>query len=317
MERKNITVMALVLLTTFAVNSYAQIVAREQLISVNQKLDQYKIGQSTIASGAFSLYDYYGDVGLADIQQMYGQVGVLADRTVQDAGLIQADILRNLDNYENTRSSVRAMLSELRSAHDLAEKQLNETLQEARRVRPAIARPTLLSAQEAGVLVAGSYQNSGVLHYSDASGEQTIAVTAQQVKSGQLPDIIATQLPGGGFAGTTFVEFNQTAGGVQQPAPTDIIPECTLRLQYAVDAVTGSDLVQSQLIALGGSFATELPSCMLKIGGVSFYGVEPARADDGTLYCALPPGFTGSSEAWVIGRGCRESEHVQFAVVGG
>jgi hypothetical protein len=313
MDRKNLIALSIILTVFFAINSFAQTVQREQLLSVNQKLDQYKIKQSTVAAGAFSLRDYYKSLELADIENRYGQVGVLADKTVQDSSAIQDDIARNLDNYENVRIAVRNKLSELRSTHDLAQRSLNETIAEVQKIRPVIQRPALLSAQEANLLASGSYQGAAVLHYSDAQTEITRAVTSGDIKSGLLPSIISS-LPQGG---TTFLEFNQSVQEVQQPPPTDIIPECTLRLLYIIDAVSGSDVAAAGgLVALGGSFKTSLPSCMFTIGSVSFYNIEPSReVGNNTLYCALPPGMTGQAESWVIGKGCRESEHVPFVVV--
>ncbi len=313
MGRKNILALGIVLVLFFAVNSYAQTIQRDQLLGVNEKLAQYNVKQATAAAAAFSLRDYYKSIGLPDIEIRYGQIGVLIDETIQDSSSIQIDIARNLDNYENVRVSVRSKLLELRNTHDLVQKRLNETIQKVASVRPTIQSPALLTEQDANILATGSYQSQATLHYSNAATQLSRAVTPDEIKGGQLPSIIAG-LPSGG---TTIVEFNQTLQEQPQPVPTDIIPECTLRLQYVVNAVAGSETIQSSsLLALGGSFKTALPLCMFKINGTYFYNIDPAKkTDNSALYCTLPPGLSGQAEVWIVGKGCRESGHVGFSIL--
>lgn len=302
--------LALILFVFLAVNSYAQTVQREQLQAVEQKLDQYKLKQVTIATGAFSLRDYYKGLGLDEIEIRHGQIGVLVDETIQDASAIQGDIARNLDNYENVRIQVRNRLSELRNTHNLAQRRLNETVQLVREIRPTIQRPQLLPQGDEDALLSASYLTPAVLHYSNETSGFSRVITPEEIKT-QLARILA-DLPAGG---TAIIGFNQTAQ-LSEP-PTDLVPECTLRLQYAVDAVTGLDTVDAgSLLALGGLFPTALPSCMFRIGGTFFYNIEPARKSESSIYCALPPGVSGDAEVWVIGSLCRESERVGF-VIGG
>lgn len=312
MGRKNIIILFIILLVFFAIDSYAQTVQRDLLLSVNGKLDQYKIKQVSIATASFQLYDYYNTIGLAEISAKYGEVGVLVDKTIQDTSSIQEDIVRNLDNYEGVRIMVRNKLSELRNTHDLAEIKLNQTTEDARVARPTIPEPEKIEESQADDILSNSYKRDAKLYYSDQSGETARVITRDEIKQGKIPNIIA-ELPQGG---STLIEFTQTVEETQKEPPTDIIPECALRLRYVSDAVTGSNLVASgRLVALGGIFEADVLSCMFKIGGVSFYNIEPIRkTDENTIYCALPPGVAGEAEAWVIGRDCRESEHVSFRV---
>ena len=154
---------------------------------------------------------------------------------------------------------MRNKLSELRNTHDLAGIKLNQTTEDARVARPTIPEPEKIEESQADDILSNSYKLDAKLYYSDQSGETARVITRDEIKQGEIPNIIA-ELPQGG---STLIEFTQTVEETQEEPPTDIIPECALRLRYVSDAVTGSNLVASgRLVALGGIFEAYVLSCM-------------------------------------------------------